>query len=57
MPLKFMKGRSFVSTVNFSVNGVNLYKILDGTEYLDLKVADSTIDLQLHRQITSIKAV
>ena len=45
------------STVNFSVNGVNLYKILDGTDYLDLKVADLIIELQLHRQITSIKAV
>ena len=52
-----MQGRIFVSTVNFSVNGVNLYKILDGTDYLDLKVADLTIDLQLHRQITSIMAV
>ena len=38
----------------FSVNGVNLYKILDLTDYLDLKEADLTIDLQLHRQITSI---
>ena len=45
------------STVNFSVNGVNLYKILDGTDYLDLKVADLTIELQLHQHITSIKAV
>ena len=45
------------STVNFSVNGVNLYKILDGTVYLDLKVADLSIELQLNQQITSIKAV
>ena len=45
------------STVNFSVNGVNLYKILDWTDYLDLKVADLTIEFQLHLQITSIKAV
>ena len=41
----------------FSVNRVNLYIILDDTDYLDPKVAGLTIDLQLHRQITSIKAV
>ena len=52
-----MQGRYFFSTVIFSVNRVNLYIILDETDYLDLKVADLTIDLQLHRQITSIKAV
>ena len=35
----------FYSTVNFSVNGVDLYDILNWTDYLDLKVADKTIDL------------
>ena len=45
MPLKFMQGSKSVSTVNFSVNGVNLYNILDWSDYLDLKVADLTIDL------------
>ena len=34
-----------------------MYNILDWTDYLDLNVADLTIDLKLHRQITSIKAV
>ena len=29
----------------FSINVVNLYNILDLTDYLDLKVADLTIDL------------
>ena len=29
-----------VSKVNFSVKWVNLYNILDLTDYLDLKVAD-----------------
>ena len=29
----------------FSVNGVNLYNILDWTDYLDLKEADLTIDM------------
>ena len=57
MLLKFMQGRQSVSTVNISVNGVNLYNSLDWSDYLDLKVADLTIDLYLHRQITSIKAV
>ena len=45
MQLKFMQGRQSVSTVNFSFNGVNLYNISDLTDYLDLKVADLTIDL------------
>ena len=33
------------STVNFSFNAVNLYNILNLTDYLNLKVADLTIDL------------
>ena len=40
-----MQGRLSVSTVNFSVIGVNLYNILDWSDYLDLKEADLTIDL------------
>ena len=40
-----MQGRWYFSTVNFYVNGVNLYDILDWSNYLDLKVADLTIDL------------
>ena len=45
MPLKFMQGRLSVSTVTCFVNGVNLYNIIDLYDYLDLKVADLTIDL------------
>ena len=40
-----MQGSLSVSTANFSVNGVNLYNILDWTDYLDLKIADLTINL------------
>ena len=57
MPLKFIQGRQSVSTVNFCVNGVNLYNILVLTDYLNLKEADLTIDLHLHRQITLIRPV
>ena len=45
MPLQFIQGRYSVSTVILSVNGVNLYNILDLTDYLALKRADLTFDL------------
>ena len=43
--IKIYTREVLVSTINFCVNGVNLYNILDLTDYLDINVADLTIDL------------
>ena len=43
--IKIYAREVIVSTVKISVIGVNLYNILDWSDYLDLKVADLTIDL------------
>ena len=45
MPLNLCKGGNLFLQLFFSVNGVNLYNILVWFDYLDLKVADLTIDL------------
>ena len=52
MPLKFMQS---VSTIIFSVNGVNLYIVLDWTDYLELKVADLNIDFNYIDKLLQLK--
>ena len=52
--VKIMQGRSSVSTVYFSVHGINLYIIFDCVDYLELKVGDIPISSSFHQQIASI---
>ena len=44
-----------VSTIIFSVNGVNLYIVLDWTDYLELKVADLNIDFNYIDKLLQLK--
>ena len=45
MPSNLYKGGNLFLQLIFLSNRPNLYNILDWSDYLDLKVADLTIDL------------